>query len=99
MTECPSRAAERYMAGEDGPEDCPVCGKANAHENGEPVFPEDWAFCSAACRDTYTAEVRAQTEAVVRSMYEEDRHIAEFNAGCALCKEQSKKLCRHQQGS
>lgn len=99
MATCPSVSAERYLAAQDGPETCPVCGKDNAQENGEPVFPEDWAFCSAGCRDSYMAEVRAHTDAFVREMYDEDRYVAEFNAKCPFCAGQSKKLCRHQQGS
>lgn len=96
MATCPSAAAERYLTEQDGPEACPMCGKANAYDSGEPVFPEDWAFCSVGCRDVYMAEVRAQTDALVREMHEEDRYIQEFNAKCPRCAGRSEKLCAHQ---
>ena len=52
MTECPSVSWDRYCAAQEIPEECPVCGRDNATEDGEPVFT-DPAFCSQKCLDIY----------------------------------------------
>jgi endogenous inhibitor of DNA gyrase (YacG/DUF329 family) len=40
----------------DLPETCPTCGGKNANEDGDPVYPEDPAFCSWACSLVYDAD-------------------------------------------
>ena len=44
------------------PEACPMCGAANADEQGEPVYT-DPAFCGEACASGY---YKAQAEAEAR---------------------------------
>ena len=43
-------------------EECPVCGYANADENGNPYFEDDPSFCCAHCRDQYEAHQRFMDE-------------------------------------
>ena len=91
-------AAERFIADQEMPEECPICGDPNADpESGEPVFPEDSAFCSADCRDVHVKEQRAQDNAMAEGFEETDRLVAAHNAHCPKCID-SKKYCFHQEG-
>lgn len=47
-----------YIASQELPEECPVCGYPNADDEGEPIFKDDPSFCSARCRDQYSAHQR-----------------------------------------
>lgn len=49
---------------EDDPLVCPQCGGANHDEETDaPIFEADPAFCSAACRDRYALDRKAEAEA------------------------------------
>ena len=58
MTECPSRSAERYLADQERPEVCPICGKDNSTEDGKPVCVQAEDFCSVECRDEYCKNLK-----------------------------------------
>jgi len=97
MSECPSRAAEQYIASQEMPEECPVCGDPNANEKGEPVFPVDAAFCSEACREVYVKEQKNHDSMHVTDFEETAKLIAVHNAQCPKCIG-SQKYCFHQEG-
>jgi hypothetical protein len=49
---------------DEGPLECPVCGKPNAdEESGEPIYPESPDCCSAECAHTYAGQLREQAQA------------------------------------
>lgn len=95
MTECPSRAAERFQADQEFPEECPVCGKPNADEQGVFVFDADPAFCSAACRDGYVVAQRAVDDVAASIILETEQLIRAHNARCPQCCHSS-KYCPHE---
>jgi predicted nucleic acid-binding Zn ribbon protein len=98
MSGCPSVSAERYFADQDMPEECPICGDPNADEtSGVPLFSEDPAFCSEACREVYVKEQKNHDALHVTDFDETDRLIAAHNAQCPKCTN-SKKYCCHQGG-
>jgi hypothetical protein len=41
---------------EEPPENCPMCGKPNTDDDGNPIF-DDPGFCSQACLDRYEEEL------------------------------------------
>ena len=49
---------ENYVASLELPEECPVCGYANADDDGEPLFVEDPSFCSERCMREYEVNQR-----------------------------------------
>jgi hypothetical protein len=98
MSECPSVAAERFIADQEMPEECPLCGDPNANEySGEPMVPEDPAFCSTHCRDAYIQEQRERDGAMAEDIQETAKLITAHNAQCPRCID-SKKYCFHQEG-
>jgi hypothetical protein len=66
--------------GADAPEVCPVCGAANATDDGDPVCVEAADFCAVVCRDQYVADQRVADDAYVAALIEEDRIAAEWRA-------------------
>lgn len=62
MAHCPSHDWDRYCDAHDPPEDCPVCHKPNADDDGNPICLEADCYCSVACRDQDLADQKAQAE-------------------------------------
>jgi hypothetical protein len=62
-----SKSYENYEQSLDIPEECPMCHKKNADNDGEPLFDDDPAFCSAECRNSYMSAV-----AIADTMYYND---------------------------
>lgn len=56
---------------EELPEACPLCGADNANTEGEPVFLEDPAFCSAACAAVYY-KAEAEAEAAFAALLDSE---------------------------
>lgn len=65
------------QGGYDIPEECPVCGKPNADEDGEPVYPQDSAFCSEHCANEYAADQRFHDHNLYLDYVETERLIEE----------------------
>jgi len=98
MAECPSRSFEQHFADQEMPEQCPVCDDSNADGvTGEPVFTEDSAFCSAACRDVYVSEQEHHDSMLALDFENTEKLIAAHNAQCPQCVN-SKRYCFHQEG-
>ena len=95
MTQCPSRIVERFIASEEYPEECPVCGDSNTDEKGEPVFPGDPVFCSAHCRDVYVIEQKQKDDLAAAEYKDITKVIAAHNAKCPRCIT-SKVYCFHE---
>jgi hypothetical protein len=68
---CPSHDWDRYCAAQELPEQCPVCGRDNADEEGEPVYAPDPAFCSQACAEQYAKEQEVESAALAASYRDE----------------------------
>lgn len=96
MTQRLNHIVERFNATEALPEECPVCGDANADENGDSVFPADPVFCSAYCRDAYVAEQRHRDNVAATEYRDIKVVIAAHNARCPKCVT-SPVYCFHQQ--
>jgi hypothetical protein len=58
-----------YPAGCSGPPiddegtECPICGEANADEDGVPVYPENPVFCTSACAEEGARRAALDAEA------------------------------------
>jgi len=98
MTQCPSRIVERYIASQELPEECPVCGDYNADENGEPVYKADPSFCSSHCRDVYMAEQKQKDDVEAAEHQDVAKLISVHNAKCVRCVT-SPVYCFHQEGA
>ena len=84
MAECPSRAAERYLASQELPEECPTCGGENSTESGEWVCADAPGFCSVVCQGEYLDVQRAADDAIKGAGGEDVKTIAGDNSdpGC-----------------
>jgi hypothetical protein len=57
----------------DIPEECPVCGYPNADDDGQPIYPDDPAFCSKHCTDQYAADQRFHDTMLYLEIQEQQR--------------------------
>lgn len=56
MSHCPSHDWDRHLEAQEMPTECPVCGKDNADEDGNPICIEAPTFCSKECETKYARE-------------------------------------------
>ena len=90
MNYCPSQGLENYIASQEMPESCPVCGKENCTEDGEWTCPEAPGFCSKECQKQLLDEQTQIANEMVEELLEEERLIKAHNSKCPSCKFSSK---------
>jgi hypothetical protein len=65
---------------DDCQEECPMCGKPNCTDDGEPVFVASPDFCSKECDDEHARQVALEADNYAAALAEEDAIAAGLDA-------------------